>query len=425
MRPRTIVIALILLCSVAISAQANERAWFLAANGLTEVTVSSGGREWTTRDTIALPPHDPISPILWGGGRYVLWFAARPEGYWFVRFDTRLRRLEAFPLDFIPLSMAVDRLTTHLVVLASSAVYLVNVNRLSVVQQSPLPPLQPTEYRSLAVAHGRVFVGRGMADGSVLEVIVFNADSLAQIRTIPGVWYAQASRDEARVYLQTRWPVEVQVWEPGVLTLMQTAPAEGFVHPLGDRIASAVRISGLFSTGVSLTGYDRDSLNVTVHGTVDAYGRALSGDYVLELQQASPRSPIVFRSHANEYGVIFRVIHVFDPVTLAPVWEMRDAAFDAVGSTLLLLAPPDPMGSFHAVVNGRTAFLSWTPLPDIGDYEVVVGTAPGLSDIGTFSTGGVPLALFHDIPAGTFYVRVRAMNEMGMVESPERSIFVP
>jgi hypothetical protein len=64
-------------------------------------------------------------------------------------------------------------------------------------------------------------------------------------------------------------------------------------------------------------------------------------------------------------------------------------------------------------------------LPDIGEYEVVVGTAPGQSDVGTFATGGVPQALFHDIPAGRFYVRVRAMNELGMVESAERSVYVP
>jgi hypothetical protein len=45
--------------------------------------------------------------------------------------------------------------------------------------------------------------------------------------------------------------------------------------------------------------------------------------------------------------------------------------------------------------------------------------------VGTFRTGGVPRALFHDIPSGTFYVSVRARNELGTSESVERPIYVP
>jgi hypothetical protein len=422
---RQFVVASVLACSLATSAQADQRAWFLSANSLTEVAVTIGGREWTTRDHIVLPPHEPISPILWAGGRYVVWFAARPEGHWFVRFDTRLRQLSAFPIDFVPSSMAIDRSAARLVVLASAAIYLVDVDRLSVVGQTAMPPLLPTESRSLAVARGRIFVGRSTADGSVTEVVVLNSSSLAQLRTIPGVWYAQASRDETRVYLQTRWPAEVQVWEPGALTLIHTGTVENFVHPVGDRIASEYRVPGLFSTQISVHEYERDSLDVRLHANIDVYSRPASGDFVLELQQASPRSPIVLRSQTNEYGVNFRVIHVFDPATLAHVREMREATFDTLRSNLLMLAPPDPLASFHVVVNARTAALTWPPLPDIGEYEVVVGSAPGLSDVGRFSTGGVPRALFQDIPAGTFYVRVRAINELGSSESAERPVYVP
>jgi hypothetical protein len=181
----------------------------------------------------------------------------------------------------------------------------------------------------------------------------------------------------------------------------------------------------MFSTSVRVSAYDRDSLNATAHADVDVYHQALSDVGLLELQQASPRSPIVLRSHTNEYGVRSRVLQVFDPLTLARVREMHEAPFDAYYAKLLVLAPPDPLSTFHVVVNGRTALLTWTALPDIGEYEVVVGSAPGLSNIGTFRTGGVPQALFHDIPPGTFYVRVRAVNELGSVETPESQIFVP
>ena len=420
------VVVLAVACSLATSAEAEQRAWFLAGNSLTDVVITSGGREWTPGESIVLPPHESVSPILWGGGRYILWFASRPEGNWFVRFDTRLRQLAAFPVDFVPISMAVDRQTARLVVLASSAVYLVDVDRLSAIEQVAMPLPGPTESRSLAVARGRIFVGRSTADGLVGEVVVLDAGSLAQLRTIPGVWYAQASRDETRVYLQTRWPVEVQVWEPATLTLIHTGTAEDFVHAVGNRIASEIRIPGLFSTAVSVSAYDPDSLNAVVHAQIDVYGRPLSGgNFVLDLLQPSLRSPILLRSHTNEYGVSIRVTHVFDAATLAHVREIRDATFDSYGSKLLILAAPEPLPTFHVVVNGRTALLTWPALPDIGEYEVIVGTAPGLSDVGTFRTGGVPRALFYDIPAGTFYVRVRATNELGSVESRERPVYVP
>jgi hypothetical protein len=42
-----------------------------------------------------------------------------------------------------------------------------------------------------------------------------------------------------------------------------------------------------------------------------------------------------------------------------------------------------------------------------------------------FRTGGVPLALFRDVPPGTYYVRVRAINELGVNQSTEISVFVP
>jgi hypothetical protein len=180
----------------------------------------------------------------------------------------------------------------------------------------------------------------------------------------------------------------------------------------------------MFSTLVKVRAYDRDLLNVIFEADVDVYGRPLV-PFVLDLLQASPRSPVVLRSHVSEYGVNVRVIHVFDRMKLTHVREMREAAFDPVDSSLLMLASPDPLPTFHVVVNRRTALLAWTALPDIGEYEVVVGTAPGLNDVGTFRTGAIPQALFHDVPAGTFYVRVRAMNELGSVESAERPVYVP
>jgi hypothetical protein len=422
---RPTIVAALLACSLATPATADQRAWFLGANSLSEVAVTAGGRAWTPGHAMALPQHEPISPILWAGGRHILWFAQRPEGYWFVRFDTRTRSLSAFPLDFQPWAMAIDRRADQLVVLASDAVYLVDVDRLAVVGSTALPAAQPQESRSLATASGRIFVGRNTPDGSVREVVVFDSFTLARRQVFPGVWYVQASRDETRVYLQTRWPVEVQVVEPGSLQLLHSGTAHSFVHGLGHAIVSERRDPSLMSTLVNVDAYDRDSLDVLLQADIDVHSWPVSRDFVLEVQQASPQSPIVLRSHTTSYGVNQRVMHVFDPTTLAHVRTMRDAAFDALDSTLLMLAPPDPVPGVHVVVNGRTAWFTWPAVPDVGEYQIIAGTAPGRSDAGVFSTGRVPHARFDDIPFGTFYVRVRAINELGAADSVERSVYVP
>lgn len=420
MRLRHLVLV-VFACGVAASAQADERAWFFSNDSLTEVAVTAGGRNWTPVGSIALPPHSPTSPIVWGGGRYILWFASRPEGRWFVRFDTRSRQLAAFPLSFVPWAMAVERETTWIVVLASSAVYLVDLERLRVVMEFPLPPPQETESRTLAVARdGRIFVGRNTADGSIREVLVFSMPVGSQTETIPGVWYAQASRDGTRVYLQgeSSTGVLAQVWD--AIGMIATATLPAFAHVIGDSLVSEQLLPPSHDS-VLLRAYDRNSLAMIAEtvATLPHSARDL-----LELLQASPSSPFVLRSHSCYYGVCGRSIQLYEARTFTPVKQIWQAPFDTVGSRLLMLGPPDPPTGLHAVENSGRVFLSWTPPPDIGEYEVVIGSAPGLSDIQTIRTGGVARAVF-GLPSGISYVRVRAINDLGVVESAERSIYMP
>jgi hypothetical protein len=428
---RLLVVFSIVASSLVTAAHAQERAWFLSETRITEVRVTAGGLEWTPTATINLPAHSPINPVLWRGGRYILWIAKRPDGQWFARFDTRSRQIAAFPIDFVPYAMEVDRSRGQLAVVAPSVLLLVDPEKLQILNETPLPSPEPNEERSLAVASGRIFVGRHTPDDSVSEVLVFDTGvfpgPLELLTTIPGPWHVKASRDETRVYLQAGSPPEVQVWSPGTLTPISTGTAENFVYAVGNIMASALRIPGMFSTGVSVAAYDRDTLAKTFQANIDVYGRPLSGDYVLELQQASHRSPIVLRSHTNEYGVDFRVMHIFDGRTRTYLRTLRDAPFDVRGSTMLMLAPPDPLAYPNVVVNltTRSAGVTWPDSPNVGDYQVIVGSAPGRSDIGTFSTGGFPHVIFRGIPSGTFYVRVKAINEAGAFESPEREVFIP
>jgi len=67
---------------------------------------------------------------------------------------------------------------------------------------------------------------------------------------------------------------------------------------------------------------------------------------------------------------------------------------------------------------GTTATLSWTaPAADGADevatsYVIEAGTSPGSSNVGTMNVGNTT-TIRADVPSGTYYVRVRALNDLG------------
>ncbi|HMF92659.1 MAG TPA: BACON domain-containing carbohydrate-binding protein [Vicinamibacterales bacterium] len=91
-----------------------------------------------------------------------------------------------------------------------------------------------------------------------------------------------------------------------------------------------------------------------------------------------------------------------------------------------LLAPSAP-SSLAALVNGARVTLSWVT-PSAGDlptsYIVEAGSASGRSDLASFDTGGtVPALNVDSVPAGTYFVRVRAKNGAG-VSGPSNEVVV-
>jgi predicted phage tail protein len=87
--------------------------------------------------------------------------------------------------------------------------------------------------------------------------------------------------------------------------------------------------------------------------------------------------------------------------------------FFKIGRTLV-----SPRG-FTVTWVGTTAVLTWTaPAADGAmedrptSYVIEAGTAPGASDVATVAVGNVT-TIQADIPSGTYYVRVRAVNDYG------------
>lgn len=73
---------------------------------------------------------------------------------------------------------------------------------------------------------------------------------------------------------------------------------------------------------------------------------------------------------------------------------------------------PFPPTGFAATVTGATVALSWRDPGDAADFELEFGFAPG-QRVGALRLGVAPTITFPGVPPGTYYLRVRAVNEVG------------
>jgi predicted nicotinamide N-methyase len=86
-----------------------------------------------------------------------------------------------------------------------------------------------------------------------------------------------------------------------------------------------------------------------------------------------------------------------------------------VGAPVTVPSAPSGLSFMRA---GSTVTLSWLAPTGGGgvptSYILEAGSAPGLSDIATVSTGAAATAITATaVPNGTYYVRVRAANAAG------------
>ena len=78
-----------------------------------------------------------------------------------------------------------------------------------------------------------------------------------------------------------------------------------------------------------------------------------------------------------------------------------------------------------------TAVMSWTAAAADGSiedqptaYVLEAGTAPGMSNVATVSVGNVT-SFQANVPTGTYYVRIRSVNEYGESEPTPELVLAP
>ena len=92
-------------------------------------------------------------------------------------------------------------------------------------------------------------------------------------------------------------------------------------------------------------------------------------------------------------------------------------------------APPGAPTFNSASVVGASVTLYWSAPPQGSptSYRIEAGSAPGLSNLAVANTGTPATSVsFGGVPSGTYYVRIRAINAIGVsLASNERTVVVP
>jgi hypothetical protein len=87
-------------------------------------------------------------------------------------------------------------------------------------------------------------------------------------------------------------------------------------------------------------------------------------------------------------------------------------------------APPAPHSLAMTLRDGRIIDLRWQAPAAAPTYRIDVGSAPGSSDVGRFTTGTTTSFAIADLPPRTYYIRVRGANDAG-VSAPTNEVRVP
>ena len=82
-------------------------------------------------------------------------------------------------------------------------------------------------------------------------------------------------------------------------------------------------------------------------------------------------------------------------------------------AALAQIFPAVPSG-LSAQVVGSTVTLSWDASFGATGYRIEAGSGPGLTDLGQLSAGGATTLSVPGVPAGNYFVRVRATNAAGV-----------
>lgn len=109
-----------------------------------------------------------------------------------------------------------------------------------------------------------------------------------------------------------------------------------------------------------------------------------------------------------------------------PSAEVSAVASGSGGPTTLVPGTPSAPTGFSATLReSRFIDLRWTAPPESGlvGYRISAGSAPGLQNIGSYTIGLTATVTAANLPHGTYYARVQAINNVGVGAPSNEAVF--
>ena len=114
---------------------------------------------------------------------------------------------------------------------------------------------------------------------------------------------------------------------------------------------------------------------------------------------------------------------VLERTDLRPIAQQFSLRPCTIGSWFQVKAPASP--TFAAEVQGNAVTLSWDDPGNTTHFELEVGSSSGLRNLLVMSLNGTSFTA-SGVPHGTYYLRLRAINELGRsLPSQEITLVVP
>ena len=165
-------------------------------------------------------------------------------------------------------------------------------------------------------------------------------------------------------------------------------------------------------------------LGATPKGYIVAYGTK-SGSY-LRLMDVGFKTSITVDALTAGATYYFAVAAYDSARTLSlPSAEVSGVAGTTGGSTPRPGSPSAPTGFSATVRDNRSIELRWTAPSDSGliGYRISAGSATGQENVGSYTIGLTSTVTAANLPHGTYYARVQAINNVGTGARSNEAIF--
>lgn len=239
--------------------------------------------------------------------------------------------------------------------------------------------------------------------------VLFTAGSLETIAAVV------SAHDRATVFVQTVEQAAPFVQRPRLRALDGTTGAtKGEVatyystltwDPIGRR---------LLAWTWNGHGFDVFAEDLTLLGRADMTGSRCSDPTGVVVSPHTGRAYIGYSDGSLTYGLNSAVVYAVDLVAsrLVSQADLGGTGSPQCSWPLILWSAPAPPPGLTAAINGRDVTLSWIPADYAAGYVLEAGTVSGRTDL-TVPLGDVTQVSFANVPAGTYFLRVRGGNRMG------------